>query len=57
MDVDSRVALATSRDFTGTVEKVDKGGVHTVVFDVGGRGWLRSDQLIELEPTAERTAP
>lgn len=47
MDVESRVALATSEDFTGTVEKVDK-GLFTVVFDVGGRGWLRADQLVEL---------
>lgn len=55
MNVDSRVALTASRDFTGTVERIDGDSV-TVSFDVGGRGWLTRADLIEIEaPQPERT--
>ena len=51
----SRVALAPAPQFTGTVKR-DEAGLFTVEFDVGGRGWLRADDLIELiETTTERT--
>lgn len=53
----SRVALAAAVEFTGTVEK-DEAGLFTIKFDCGGRGWLRSDDLIDithLEAPQERT--
>jgi dissimilatory sulfite reductase (desulfoviridin) alpha/beta subunit len=52
MDVGTRVALIASGDFTGTVDRIE-GDLFTVKFDVGGRGWLRADQLTEIEPALE----
>jgi hypothetical protein len=43
----SRVALADAPQFTGTVER-DENGLFTIAFDVGGRGWLRADALIDI---------
>lgn len=54
MRVDTRVALAAHRDFTGTVTGI-RGDVITVEFDCGGRGWLKPAHLVELSPVEEPT--